>query len=181
MLVPSKVYLSNRDDGPLFVLHFAQLPLSGAGGNLECTGLFFHLIQLTADRVRFSPYLVELPLGKIGLPLGLIGERRDIPDSAFHIAGIAGDAVSSDGNDQHGDTDKTVNRVNGANLFPKRFIGWGFIAVGGGVLAVVWLWLLATSRRDLTIRQFGWRDLIAAGLLTIGLLIVWQNAPLALP
>ena len=124
-----------------------------------------------------SPHFEQLSGGRIGLSGGLGSNRGKPLDGLFQVARIAGNEIGSNGDEQYADTNNAIDYVNYSNLSPQRLYAWGLVVLGGIIASLGWLWILAASRRNLTVAQTGWRGIVALGLIACGLVLIWQFAP----
>ena len=92
---------------------------------------------------------------RIGLPFSLNGQIRQIADRAFDVAGVACDAVGSDGHKKHCDPDKAINNINDPDFAPKRLIGRALVLLGAALASIGLLWLFIAARLDFTLGDAG--------------------------
>jgi hypothetical protein len=117
----------------------------------------------------------ELIGHSIGLPFGLNGQMRQIPDGAFNVAGVACNTVGRNSDNEHCDADKAVNKINDPDFTPKRLIGGAVVLSGAALASIGLLWLLIAARLDFTLADAGRRGILAICLFGLGAILIWQG------
>ena len=144
-------------------------------------GLPLHLIDLGGKSIRFPPDLRELVVSFIRLPFGLNSQPIQIGNRGLDVAGISRDTISGKGDDQRPHGDESVYRIKNFDFTPSRFGRLLSLWTGSVLFGLGWVWLLAAGRLGLTLGDVSWRGLLASVSVLIGVFLLWQAAPLALP